>query len=552
MSVSRQRMVQGTVKTRSGVVTAMHPRAAQAGAARLAAGGNAVDAFIEAALTVGVAEPFMSGLAGHGSALVRLPSGAVKAVDFLAHAPKLACEPGAAIQPVGPRSVPVPATATGFGLLHTAYGTTARSDLVAAAVTAANAGVPVEGYTAGMILRSAVQLSQDPGGREVFLRFGGFPPRPSMSDSAVGDVLTMPNYAATIAEWGSVGERLLREGWVADSLDKWMVHNGGFVRSADLMNQEPARVTAPSHITFAGYDIHGAPGSSGFPFVAECLGIWSQFDQEPELGSAAYYHQLIETFRVAFEDRLRWLGDPEGGRSPLDSFFHAHLWQLRAGEFRREQRADSVAARDLRQRKMPVLGQPGSADTVNDAGCTTHVNVIDANGMAVSGTFTLGHPFGACVVVPEPGLLLLNTLYQFSREPGHPNELRPGLRPTWNGSPIIVTKDHQLVATLGAPGAARIPTALVQVLLGILRYGLTAQEAIDHPRVHAEGDILDLDDQVPEAVAKGLRRLGQQPRLVRESTVSSNFARPTCLLLAEDGAVVSGLDTWRLATAAGV
>src|SRR5690606_22776227 len=180
MNRSIQTMVQSTIATRAGLVTAMHPRAAEAGAARLGKGGNAVDAFIEAALTIGVVEPFMSGLGGHGSALVRLPDGRIEAVDFLSRAPELACQPGAAIEPIGPRSVPVPTTATGFGSLHALHGKTQRSELAEAAVSAAREGVPVEGYTAGMILRSAIDLQKDPGGREVFLRFGGFPPRPSM------------------------------------------------------------------------------------------------------------------------------------------------------------------------------------------------------------------------------------------------------------------------------------------------------------------------------------------------------------------------------------
>ncbi len=126
------------------------------------------------------------------------------------------------------------------------------------------------------------------------------------------------------------------------------------------------------------------------------------------------------------------------------------------------------------------------------------------------------------------------------------------MRPVWNGSPVVVTKGSQLVAVLGAPGARRIPTALSQVLLNMLRYGMGAQEAVDFPRLHVEIDAVDMDDRSGPDVLHGLRVLGHEVRIVQEGPSAANFARPTCIEVLEGGAFTCGLDSGRLATAVGL
>lgn len=553
MVESRQETTQTRVVARGGMVTSMHPAAARAGGRRLALGGNAVDAFLEAALATTVTEPFMSNLGGHGSAVVRLPHGRVETVEFVCRAPIASITSDTSVPFKGARSIPVPTTATGFAVLHSLYATTARDALAETAASLAESGVEVEGYTAGMISREAWDLREDTGAAKVFLR-DGLPLRPPMSTAAAGDRLSMADYATALRAWATQGETLLREGEVFDSLVDWMGANGGFVTARDLAEMPGPSSGRALSMRFGDFEVHGPTGPSGFPFVAQCLGMLADLDpDEVELGGCAYYHRLIETFRIAFADRDRWLGDPDGGRSPFESFFSEALWQARAAEVSWERRMPRIDVRDLGSSGFPTTGGASGGGVDGDGGCTTHVNVVDGSGMAVSGTFTLGHPFGARVVVPPVGLLLLNTLYQFSREPGHPNEIRTWLRPVWNGSPIIVTtRSGELVLSLGAPGATRIPTALVQVLVLHLKYGLELQAAIDYPRVHAEGDAVELDDRASDPAVTGLKALGHTVTRIREGASRSNFARPTAIGRLADGALQSGLDAWRLATAVGV
>jgi gamma-glutamyltranspeptidase/glutathione hydrolase len=409
--------------------------------------------------------------------------------------------------------------------------------VAARAVDLAQHGVPLEGYPAAMIARHAAHLALDPGARRVFLDADGRPLRPPVSSSVPGDTLAMPEYAQALNTWAAHGPDLWRRGPVADALLAWMERHGGWIAEADLRDAPPPALGAAPSVAFDGFEVHGPPGTAGFPFVAQVLNMWADASDVP-LGSVAYLHRLVETFRLAFADRDHHAGDPEGGGADLAPFYDA-------------ERARRLAALVRADRRLPRDVLPGGGSPTIDAGCTTHVNAVDADGMAIAGTFTLGHPFGAAVVVPDTGTLLPNVLYQFARTPGHPNEIRAGRRPVWNGCPVLVTRDGGLVAALGAPGARRIPTALVQMLLAHLRYGLAAQAAIDLPRIHAEGDLVEVDDRVPIEVVEGLRGLGHDVRRIREGPSSASFARPTCIEVLADGALACGLDAGRLATAAG-
>lgn len=549
---SRQLSSVHPIAVRGGMVTAMHPEAARAGAQALAAGGNAADAFVAAALAVGVVEPFMSGLAGHGTAVIRTNDGRLHTLDFVTRAPAAAAASADPFPSTGARAVPLPTAAHGFAALHAWLGRRTPEQLAAPAIGLAEGGVPLEGYTAAMIARHAASLADDPGARSVFLDADGRPWRPPTSASAPGDRLSLPAYARTLRAWVSDGPRLWREGPTADALLAWMAANDGWIREDDL-RRAPTPAPAPAvSATFDGFDLHGADGTGAFPFVAQVLRMWGTDDDAPP-GSVGHYHRLIECFRLAFADRDLHAGDPDGGRADPHRFLDPERARRLAARIRADRRladvGDLVAASGDGARRR---NGPGDTAGAPDRSCTTHVNTVDADGMVVAGTFTLGNPFGAAVVVPATGTLLPNVLYQYARDAGHPNELRPGLRPVWNGSPIVITRDGALVAAVGAPGARRIPTALVQVLLGRLRHGRSAQQAIEDPRVHAEGDLVELDDRVDPDVVQGLRALGHDVRLVREGPSSASFARPTCIEVLPDGALACGLDAGRLATAVGV
>lgn len=558
MLESRQLVTKSRVRARGGMVAAMHPEAARAGGRVLADGGSAVDAFLAAALAIGVAEPFMSGLGGHGSVVLARPGAAPTAVDFPTRAPRAAAQTGAPDPfPLhGAAAVPVPTAASGLAALAERHAGREPRALAADAIRLARDGVAVEGYTAGMIARYAAILADDPGARALFLDAAGRPPRPPMNAERPGDRLHLPAYARTLECWVREGAAPFQRGAVADELDRWMRQRGGFVREADLLGELVETDATPHALPLATPSgevvVHGAPGASGFPCVAQALRLLEDLDPAvTPFGSGGYYHRLAEAFRVAFHDRFRWLGDPDDPQTPpASAFSDPALARARRADLDPERRVAELPERDLRGDYRALSGAPAGAGA--DDGCTTHLCAADRDGTLLSGTLTLGHPFGAGVVVPGSGLLLLNTLYQFDRRPGHPNALATGRRSRWNGSPLVVTRNGRPLLALGAPGARRIPTALVQVLLGMLWYGLAPQAAVDAPRLHTEGGALAVDDRVAPEVLDDLRRRGHEVVPVREGVASANFARPSAIVLDEDGVAEGGVDAWRLGTAVGV
>lgn len=559
MIESRQIVTKSTVRVRGGMVTAMHPAAARAGGRVLKRGGTAVDAFLAAALAIGVAEPFMSGLGGHGSIIIARPGAAPIALDFTARAPVAASKPDAPVSfPfTGARAVPTPTAAVGLATLAEQHATWDPVDLARDAIQMARDGLPLEGYTAGMIAHHAGTLACDAGARSTFLDAATRPLRPSTSAQQPGDRLRLPAYARTLGVWARKGAEAFTHGSIADELVSWMQEHNGFVAEEDLrglkLEHDDAPFALPLSTPAGEVVIHGAPGMSGFSCVAQALRILEDLDPvQTPFGSISYYHRLAEAFRVAFFDRLRWLGDPHGpDAAPLTAFADPALAQIRRSDLDPERRVSELPVRDLLGRYEAIVKEYGEA-AGEDLGCTTHLCVLDRDGVAVSGTLTLGHPFGAGVVVPGPGLMLLNTLYQFNDAPGHPNALVAGRRAVWNGSPIVVTRDNRPFLTLGAPGAQRIPTALVQVLLALLWYRLHPQASIDAPRLHTEGGALEIDDRVNTDVLEGLRRCGHKVVPVREGVASSNFARPGVIVLDDQGIAEGGIDAWRLGTVVGV
>lgn len=559
MIESRQIVTKGTVRACGGMVTAMHPVAARAGGRVLERGGTAVDAFLAAALAIGVAEPFMSSLGGHGSVIIARPGATPTAVDFTTRAPVAAAEPDAptSFPLTGARAVPIPTAAVGLATLAERHATWDPVDLAEDAIQMARDGLPLEGYTAGMIAHYAGTLARDVGARSTFLDAAARPLRPFTSAQQPGDMLHLPAYARTLGVWAKEGAEAFTHGSIADELASWMREHNGFVAEEDLrgLRFEPddATLALPLSTPAGEVVVHGAPGMSGFSCVAQALRILEDLDlTRTPFGSASYYHRLAETFRVAFFDRFRWLGDPDGpDAAPPAAFADPALAQIRRSDLNSERRVRELPVRDLLGRYEAIVKEHGAAAGV-DNGCTTHLCTLDSDGVAVSGTLTLGHPFGAGVVVPGPGLTLLNTLYQFNDSPGHPNALVAGRRAVWNGSPIVVTRGDRPFLTLGAPGARRIPTALVQVLLALLWYGLDPQVAVDAPRLHTEGDALEIDDRVAPDVLEELRRRGHAVVPVREGVSSSNFARPGVIALDDQGIAEGGIDAWRLGTVVGI
>lgn len=534
------------------MVTAMHPLAAELAAELLASGGSAFDAAVAALAMLSVAEPFMSGLGGHGAALVAQPGRDPYVIDGSALGPQrnLSGEP-----PVrGAAAVPVPMALTAWLGLHQAGPRRELAELFAPAIARARDGVPAAWYTALMISANSGLLRQDDAAARIFLDESQLPPRPSISGSDPEGLLKNPDLAHTLERLAVGGLEELRQGETGARLVAAVASGGGSLTAADLEHLSVAQEQPPLSGSFLDWEVHSGPVASAGASLLEMLRLLEWLDPvEVPLGSTAYYEAHADAQRAAFLDREQH-GDPAFVATPLGAYSDPELARLRREDLATAGSA-ALPIRDLHRPGYPVVsgGRDRGDDHAGsgpDGTSTTHLNVAAPDGTLISATFTLGYPFGSGVVVPGTGLLLGNTLHQFSNQPGHPNCYAAGKRAVWNGAPTILSRGGKPRIAVGAPGGPRIPGAIAQVLVARLIYDLSPQRAIEVPRIFQQGDITYLDDRVPTRIVEELRGRGRQVRTVREGPFASAFGRPGMIDLG-DGSIEGGVDPWRLGTIAG-
>ena len=434
----------------------------------------------------------MSGLAGHGTAVVRTRDGRVQLVRLRhAGARRGRTQLGGAVPAHGRPRRPLPIAAHGFAAMHTwRVRTHGRRTGGGARRRPRPARRPARGVPGSDDRPPRRPPRPDPGARASSSTDDGRPLRPPRRRRR----RVTPGHARVRRDAARVDDRrreLWRHGPIADAFSPgWGGTGAGSPRRDLSAMRRPRRWARPCESRSTASRLHGPPGTAGFPFVAQALHLWAE-PATARAGVGGVLHRLVEIFRLAFADRDLLAGDPEGGGADPARFLEP-----------------SVPAASRHRARRPTAARnrapwAGTAPADLDAGCTTHVNAVDADGMAVAGTFTLGHPFGAAVVVPETGTLLPNVLYQFARN-ARPSERDPRGPPTRvERLPDARHAGREFVAALGAPGARRIPTALVQAPVGAppLR-PVAAEAAIDLPRVHAEDDLVELDDRAPDEVAR--------------------------------------------------
>jgi gamma-glutamyltranspeptidase/glutathione hydrolase len=480
-----------------GLVTGQ-PQAAEAGAAVLAAGGNAVDAVVAAALVAGVVAVPSTGIGGYGGHLVIVrPGGAVSAIDFNMAAPAAAKpdlfpldEKGAVTGNVnshGWLAAGVPGVLAGLQLALDKLGTKTFPELVKPAIRSARDGFPIPRGLANAIKTARGRFAKDPGSAKLFLRNG--------EPLAEGATFRNPDLAAmlqALAEKGRVDA--FYKGEIADRIAAAFRTNGGLVTADDLAAYRAVEVK-PLALEWQGYALYTPPPTAGGLTALQALAClkalgWSGWDaKDPATAQAR-----VEALRIAWADRLRLLGDPTHADVPVGKLLSERYAKESAERVR-------AAVRD----KKPVEGLSDG----RPAGGTIHLNAVDAAGMAVALTFTHGNAFGAQVTVDGLGLVLGHGMSRFDPQPGRPNSVGPGKRPLHNMCPTVVTKDGKPVLAVGATGGRRIPNTLFDVLAYRVGEGKPLAEAVKAPRVHTEGDLaLTLEASWPAAVVERFKQAG--------------------------------------------
>lgn len=483
----------------SGLVTG-HAEGAEAGNAVLAAGGNAVDAIVTAALVAGVVAVPGTGIAGYGGHLVLAKSdGAVAAIDFNSTAPAAAKaemfnadESGRVAGNAHLRgwlAAGVPGVLAGLQLALDKHGTKRFPELAKPAIRYARDGFAVKKNLAAAIAAASKQFEKDAGSTKLFLK-NGKPP-------AEGETFRNPDLAALLerlAEKGRVDD--FYTGNTAAKIAAAFKANGGLVTQADLANYCALEVK-PLSTTWGDGVVHTpAPASAGLTVLQaintlSALG-WAKLDHT----DPGAIQSKIDALRIAWTDRLKFLGDPKFADVPVE--------RLLSQEYAKES-AERVRA--AVKAKKPVEGKSDG----RTAGGTVHLNAIDRTGLTVALTFTHGESFGAQVVVDGLGLVLGHGVSRFDPRPGRANSIAPGKRPLHNMSPTIVTRNGEPWLALGATGGRRIPNAVFDVLSQRVGRDLPLAEAVKAPRLHTEGDpALTLEPIWSDAALAQLKSLGYE------------------------------------------
>ncbi len=489
------------VRARHGMVVAMEAIAADVGVSVLQKGGNAVDAAVAVGFALAVTHPFAGNLGGGGYMLIRLADGRATFVDFRERAPEkssrdmyLDAKGELTRDSVeGWRSSGVPGTVRGFELAAAKYGKRTWAENMAPAIELASKGFPVS-YALAESLKGSRSLGRSPESKRIFQKNGSF--------YEVGDTLVQPELAQTLDRIAKRGPNEFYEGDTARRFAEEMSKHGGLISLNDLKNYKAIERT-PLTGTYHDYTIVTAPpSSSGGIALLEMLGIIEGTGYEKAgAGSASAIHYVAEAMRRAYADRNEYVGDPDFVKVPIAGLLdRGYLAKLRAS-IDPERATPSDAVRP---------GRPVGSEQME----TTHYSVVDGDGNAVAVTYTLNGGYGNGITVPGLGFLLNNEMDDFAAKPGtanmfglvqgEANAIAPGKRPLSSMTPTIVVKDGKLFMTVGAPGGSRISTAVLQVILNVVDFGMNVQDAVDAPRFHHQWlpDKLSLERGIsPDTVA---------------------------------------------------
>jgi gamma-glutamyltranspeptidase/glutathione hydrolase len=394
----------------------------------------------------------------------------------------------------------VPGAVGGFDLALRKYGTRKYPELLSDAIEAARNGHPLSHWCAGNHNASIGKLSPYPGSVKALLANGGpFEP---------GDLFTQPDLARSLETIASDGADAFYRGRLARLTADFYEKNGGLLRYEDLASYQPEE-GSPIRTTYKGYDVYqSAPNSQGIVLL-ESLNMLEPVDLK-RMGhnSPDYIHTLVETLKLAFADRDRWIADPRFFKEiPTERLLSKSYAEKRRSLIRADRASPGVAPH----------GMPGE---------TSSFSIADRFGNVVSVTHSVNGTFGSGVVVEGGGYVLNNRMPYFSLDESHPNALAPGKRPRHTINPALALKDGKPVLAWNTPGGDNQPQAMLQAFLNLVEFGMNPQLALEQPTVttvnffgsnypQAPGDKLIMPEVLAHATKSALEAKGHKIEVTR-------------------------------------
>jgi gamma-glutamyltranspeptidase/glutathione hydrolase len=486
-----------------GVVATESPAAAAVGRDVLEHGGNAIDAAASTVFALGVARPQSCGIGGGGFMVYRDHDGSVAALDFRETAPAAIKSdtftgPGLYQTFTGHTTIGVPGVVAGMNAALKRYGTISLRRAIAPAQHLAEDGITVLPTLAASIAANRNRIQLFPATADQYLHEDGTP-------YAAGETLRQPDMARSLQRIMDDGPSAFYRGKIAHQIVEDMeapkLEGEQGLMTLDDLKAYRAKWRAPLIGSYRGREIDAMPPpTSGGTAIIEMLNILEGFDLAAAgMSSATAIHDTAEAQRIAWADRNTYLADPDFVTIPP---------QLTDKDYAAARRAEI----DPTQTKAYAPGGPFPAAAgadFNPNGSTTHIDVIDRHGDAVSLTCTIEQEFGSAVIAPGTGFLLNNELTDFSA-PGTANEPAPFKRPRSSMSPTIVAQGGVPVLATGGAGGARIIMGTLETILDTIDFGQDLPHAVDAERFDDLGSArLEIEDaRVDPAVLSALEGMG--------------------------------------------
>ena len=486
---------------KAAVVTA-HPLASEVGVMILKKGGNAVDAAVAVQFALAVVYPNAGNIGGGGFMLYRNNQGQYDALDFRETAPKKAHRdmyldaqnnviPDLSLY--SQLASGVPGSVAGMWEAHRKYGKLAWKDLLTPAIDFARKGFKI----------SERQAKEFESHKERFVKLN--PTGAAIIKNTTwktGDLFVQEDLANTIERIANQGRDGFYKGRTADLLIAEMNKGKGIISHEDLTDYK-AIWRSPIASAYRGHKVVSMPPpSSGGTSLLALLKSVEQFPlQRWGFQTDSTIRVIVEAERHVYANRAKYLGDPDFINVPVSQLVDSTA------------NANKLNPFDFNQ---ATLSKNVNADIIPgyESEQTTHFNIVDEQGNAVSITTTLNDSYGSGVIVDGAGFLLNNEMDDFSIKTGVPNmygltgekanEIQPGKRMLSSMTPTILEKDGKLFMVVGTPGGSTIITSVFQTILNVIDFGQNAQAAVSSPRFHHQWlpDRIDVEKDAIDTILR--------------------------------------------------
>ena len=523
-----------TVKTqvcKNGAVVSAHALASQVGINILKAGGNAIDAAIAKQLALAVVYPGAGNIGGGGFMVIHLKNGKNVSIDFRETAPAAASKDmyldanGNAqmnLSQDGHLASGVPGSVAGiFAAMK--YARLPFKKLIQPAIDLAENGFAI----------SESQAESFNSTKNEFIKYNSTVPVFVKSmEWKTGDTLIQKDLAATLKRIRDHGAKGFYEGETARLIADEMKRGNGILTEDDLKNYE-AKTRGPLVFNYKGNTIVTMPlPSSGGIIIEQCLkmsgykNIGSMKFETPES-----VQLMVEAERRSFADRAKYMGDPDFVKVPVTTLVSDSYLKKRMSDYEPGRAGNS---NDIKE---------GMIDIEKEE--TTHFDVLDNDGNAVSVTTTLNGGYGSRTVVAGAGFLLNNEMDDFSVKPGvanmygavgaEANAIAPGKRMLSSMTPTIVLKNNKPFIVVGTPGGTTIPTSVYQTLVDIIDFKMTPEDAVNKPKFHHQWlpDVIDVEKGFDKNVIAALEKMGYK------ISVRGAIGRTEVIMIKQDGSIVA-------------